>query len=183
MRTLLRVSLAAGLAVLMGWLGVVSDHVPFGAVSHELIPQLGWGVAGFANDIVTWFVVVMVIARALTSTWLAAAVTGSTWAGFTISLYLALGGDGGWYPAAVVNWVMPAVAAGAIAGLAGHATSSRGWLWAGVPLLVLGRLVMNGTSAWQSTVGLTHSLLLVALGVGTLLTAVRSSVVRTTAPR
>jgi hypothetical protein len=61
----LRIALAAAVGVLMAWLGVVSDNVPFTAAGHGLAPQVGWGVAGFANDIVTWFVAVMLVARLL----------------------------------------------------------------------------------------------------------------------
>jgi MFS-type transporter involved in bile tolerance (Atg22 family) len=43
-----------------------------------------------------------------------------------------------------------------------------------VPLLVIARLAMNGANPWQSTVGIVHSLLLVALAVGAVAAAARS---------
>lgn len=156
---------ALALAILVAVMGVISDSVPYSASEYSTYRRLFWGVAGFFNDIVTWFVIVMMVTTLLAKTvWLRMA-SGAAWSVLSILMYLALGGDGGWYSGAWLDWMLPAMVGGTVAGFAGWFAARHSWTWWVILALVLGRLLMNGASVWSALVGQVHSTLLVALGL------------------
>lgn len=161
-----RVSLLAGAAVAFGWFGIVSDSVPYNAYQYGWRAQFGWGFAGWVNDIVTWFVMAMISGSWLSRKLLASALAGGIWALVAVLLYVGFGGSGGFSGDTLLGWVVPAAVGGMFAGA---------WAWLAaryrvalmlIPLLVMGRIAMNGIDVLAGTVGQVHTYLLVALAVG-----------------